>query len=483
MSEQHENIERRVREALLAEGSEAPAPPDLWARLQPRLRRPAAPSAGWQRRWSLVAAGAAAALVLAVGGAGTALIATGLSSGSENESLLAWSGTDGRLSETDRDWLALDVIDDIGSGLNEFGANPDTRKLRVAFSLDPELSGVPGPPGEASPSQSPASETANTIFVTNQSSGNPQGFAGERQIISQASLDLEVNDVNAAAIQLRGLVESFGGFIEHISTSGGPNPEYGSAVVRVPGDRFLDALDSIERLGKALGQTLGQRDVTGEAIDLEARLRSERSAEQSLLKLLDRAVSVSDVLTVERELTRVRADIERLQGQLDFIQRSVALATITVSFVLPPGFVPVAPSASLQVEVDDVEPPVSRIRELVAGAGGTMGQVITRTRRDSEEAFLSFRVPASALESVLASVAGEGIVLHREVQSDGQLGRDARGGDLQARVTVQIQTPDDSYPWGSIGAEAAGAVLLLLSVAGALALVFRARRRRASGGS
>ena len=116
--------------------------------------------------------------------------------------------------------------------------------------------------------------------------------------------------------------------------------------MRVPGDRFLDALDGIERLGKAVGQTLGQRDVTGEAIDLEARLRSERSAEQSLLKLLDRAVSVSDVLTVERELKRVRADIERLQGQLEFIQRSVALATITVSFVLPPGSVPVAPSAS-----------------------------------------------------------------------------------------------------------------------------------------
>ncbi len=330
------------------------------------------------------------------------------------------------------------------------------------------------------PAPSSASETASAELATNSSDyWGPEGFTGERQIISQASLDLEVSDVNAAATQLRGLVESFGGFIEHISTSGGPNPEHGSAVVRVPGDRFLDALDSIERLGRAMGQTLGQRDVTGEVIDLEARLKSEQSAEQSLLKLHERAVSVSDVLTVERELARVRADIERLQGQLEFIQRSVALATITVSFVLPPGSVPVAPSASLQVEVDDVERAVSRIRELVGGTGGTMGEVIVTTRRDSEEAFLSFRVPASALDSVLASTVGEGVVIRQEVQSDGRLRQGELDDDLQARVNVHVQTPRGSDLWRSIRAEVAGGFLVLVSVAGALALVFRARRRRA----
>ena len=141
-----------------------------------------------------------------------------------------------------------------------------------------------------------------------------QGSAGERQIVSQASLTIEVRNVNAATIQLRGLVESTGGFIEHISTSGGPNPEFGSAVVRVPGERFVETLDRIEGLGRPLEQSLGQRDVTGQAIDLEARLRSERSAEQSLLKLLDRAASVTDVLTVERELARVRANVGALAG-------------------------------------------------------------------------------------------------------------------------------------------------------------------------
>ena len=422
-----------------------------------------------------MAAGAAAAAVLVVGGSGTALIATGLSVGSEDRAWLAFSGTDERLSGVDNAWSDVEVSDDISVALDDPWADRDVR-----IRLTADSPGVLGPPGAPGPDSPPASETASAVPLPTQSgSGSPQDLAGERQIISQASLDLEVSDVNAAATQLRGLVESFGGFIEHVSTSGGPNPEYGSAVVRVPGDRFLDALDSIERLGKALGQTLGQRDVTGEAIDLEARLKSERSAEESLLKLLERAVSVSDVLTVERELSRVRADIERLQGQLEFIQRSVALATIAVSFVLPPGAIPSAPSASLQIEVDDVERSANRVRGLVDGVGGTMGRVIVSTHRDGQYAALNFQVPTSAFDNVLASLAEDGVVLQREVQSDGGQRQIELDDDLQARVVVHIQTPEDFDPWRSIGVPAAGGLLVLLSVAGAVALVLRARRRRA----
>ena len=473
MSEQHDNTELRIREALLAEASEAPASQNLWARVEPRLEPPSTSSDGWLRRWRLVAAGAAAAVVLTLGGAGTALIATGQFSGGEDGASLA----DGRWMRADGESLEAITLDNTDTYLE----NPDENRLGSREMASGALAIDPG--GHAEPTQTPqpppALERPKSALTTSQpSGGNPQDLASERQIISQASIDLEVIDVNAASVQLRGLVQSYGGFIEHISTSGGPNPEYGSAVVRVPSDRFLDALDGIERLGKPLGQSLGQRDVTGEAIDLEARLRSERSTEESLLKLLDRAVSVSDVLTVERELSRVRADIERLQGQLEFIQRSVALATITVSFVLPPGSVPVSPSASLQMEVDDVERSVNRVQELVHGSGGTMGRVIMTIRQDSQEAFLSFLVPASALDGTLTSIAGDGVVLHREVESDGRLGQGEQDDDLQARVTVQLQTYRESELWRSTGVLVAGGLLAFFGVAGALALVFRARRRR-----
>ena len=473
MSERVENTEFRIREALLAEASEAPAPTDLWARVEPRLERLVTPLVGWQQRWRLAVAGAAAAVVLTVGGAGAALIATGPFSGGEDGGSSAeelWGGT------IDETFYAISGDESMASL-----SDPDSTLFErgdmdsFAVLVDPELLGEP----TEGPGPRPALEKPETSVATGQSgSWNPQASNSERQIISQASLDLEVSDVNTAAIQLRGLVQSFGGFIEHISTSGGLNPEYGSAVVRVPSDRLLDALEGIERLGKPVGQTIGQHDVTGEAIDLEARLRSERSTEESLLKLLDRAESVSDVLTVERELNRVRAEIERLQGQLDFIQRSVNLATITVSFTLPPGSVSVAPSASLQLEVEEVEPSVRLVQELVERAGGSMGRVIVTTRENSQEAYLSFSVPASALDSALNAMVRDGVVLHRQVESYGRLRQDERDDDLQANVTVQLQTNTDPALWRSTGVWLAGGLIVLLGAAGTLALLFRVRRRR-----
>ena len=476
MSEQDEKTERRLRTALHAAGSEAPAPADLWVRIKPRLEGSTTTSTWWQRRWASLAVGAAATVVLTVGATGIVLVAAGLTAGSG----------DGLLVAGDENSVSLAIRSDDSAGLPDVDDGADTRLSRAleqeqsgAFLEDPDPptetpapqivwgpAGSPGPVGTRGPAPSPSGDAQDFPV-----------FNSERQVISQASLTVEVEDVGTAITELRAFVESVGGFIEHVSTTDGPQPGRGSATIRVPAEQFNHTIDRIEAFGEVLGQSLGQTDVTGDAIDLAAQLRSERSAEASLLKLLDRAVSVSDVLTVERELGRVRANVERLQGQLDFIERSVALATITVTFALPPDPTASAPSASLRIEVRDVERSVRRIRDLVDQAGGTMGQVVTvSTQQDGQEAFLSFLVPASAFDSVLTSLVGDGVVLHQEVRSDGRLPKDKPDEDAQARITTELQSPEEANPWRSIGIPVGGA-LVVLSLVGALTLAFRARRR------
>ena len=475
MSEQDEKTERRLRTALHAAGSEAPAPADLWVRIKPKLEGSTTTSTWWQRRWASLAVGAAATVVLTVGATGIMLVAAGLTAGSG----------DGLLVAGDENSVSLAIRSDNSGGLPDVDDGADTRLSRA---LEEEQSGAladPDPPTERparqivlGPAGSPG--PVGTRGPAPSPSGDAQDFPvfySERQVISQASLTVEVEDVGTAITELRAFVESVGGFIEHVSTTDGPQPGRGSATIRVPAEQFNHTIDRIEAFGEVLGQSLGQTDVTGDAIDLAAQLRSERSAEASLLKLLDRAVSVSDVLTVERELGRVRANVERLQGQLDFIERSVALATITVTFALPPDPTASAPSASLRIEVRDVERSVRRIRDLVDQAGGTMGQVVTvSTQQDGQEAFLSFLVPASAFDSVLTSLVGDGVVLHQEVRSDGRLPKDKPDKDAQARITTELQSPEEANPWRSIGIPVGGA-LVVLSLVGALTLAFRARRR------
>ena len=475
MSEQDEKTERRLRTALHAAGSEAPAPADLWVRIKPRLEGSTTTSTWWQRRWASLAVGAAATVVLTVGATGIVLVAAGLTAGSGDGLLVAGDENSVSLAFRSDDSAGLPYVDygadtRLSRALEEEQsgalADPDPPTATPAPQIVWGSAGSPGPVGTRGPAPSPSGDAQDFPV-----------FNSERQIISQASLTVEVEDVGTAITELRAFVESVGGFIEHVSTTDGPQPGRGSATIRVPAEQFNHTIDRIEAFGEVLGQSLGQTDVTGDAIDLAAQLRSERSAEASLLKLLDRAVSVSDVLTVERELGRVRANVERLQGQLDFIERSVALATITVTFALPPDPTASAPSASLRIEVRDVERSVRRIRDLVDQAGGTMGQVVTvSTQQDGQEAFLSFLVPASAFDSVLTSLVGDGVVLHQEVRSDGRLPKDKPDEDAQARIITELQSPEEANPWRSIGIPVGGA-LVVLSLVGALTLAFRARRR------
>ena len=107
----------------------------------------------------------------------------------------------------------------------------------------------------------------------------------------------------------------------------------------MPQAQFTSAVEQIELVGKVQSKNLGSEDVSERFIDLQARLKSSLREDESLLSLLDRTSTVIEVLAIERELTRVRLDIERLQGQLNFLERRIDLATITVSLSSPPSVI------------------------------------------------------------------------------------------------------------------------------------------------
>jgi hypothetical protein len=99
--------------------------------------------------------------------------------------------------------------------------------------------------------------------------------------------------------------------------------------LRVPGDRMADALARLRQIGPVVEDTQGSQDVTDQIVDLDARLMSARATEQRLTELLrNRTGKLSDVLEVEREIARVRLDIERLDAEKANMGRRVTYATI-----------------------------------------------------------------------------------------------------------------------------------------------------------
>ncbi|MSQ13102.1 MAG: DUF4349 domain-containing protein [Dehalococcoidia bacterium] len=254
---------------------------------------------------------------------------------------------------------------------------------------------------------------------------SPQGGAGmasgrldvaDRKVISTASMVVEVADVSKALTEVRTTAQNLGGFVENLSSSGDAQQQRATVTVRVTQDRFFAAMDHISALGIVLSQNIGSQDVTEQFIDLKARLQTGQRQEQSLLTLLQRAQSVTDILTIERELTRIRADIERSQGQLNFLERRVDLATITVTLAPPEEASGDAPSAALGLEVDDAARTVERVKVFVASQKGIVDSVFISERDGEKQAEIVMRVFPVDFDLALATLASEGEVRSREVR-------------------------------------------------------------------
>lgn len=177
---------------------------------------------------------------------------------------------------------------------------------------------APAPLGRTAP------EAAN-------SAPSSQTTAQDRMIVRTATLTVLVNDVPDVAAKIDGLAASLGGFVVSSTQRDDGASTSATVTIRVPASRMDEALAQIKAFAvKVRSEQVTGKDVTEEFVDTDARLRNLRATETRYLELLQQARSVNDVLAVEKELTNVRGQIEQLQGRLQFLQRSVDLATITV---------------------------------------------------------------------------------------------------------------------------------------------------------
>ena len=237
-------------------------------------------------------------------------------------------------------------------------------------------------------------------------------------------------------------------------------------------------------MGTVQSREIGSEDVSERFIDLEARLNSTLGEEQSLLSLLERAGVVSEILAIERELFRVRSEIERFQGQLNFLERRVDLATITVSLFSPEPKLGEPPSASLSIQVSDVSDTVTRVKGLVNTLDGVVERVFLSQRNGMEEADFTLRVFANQFNQAIDFLEAQGKVRSKELRegtppADGSE-TDNEEPDSVIRVTlVEQQGTNNAALIAAIAGPLGG--IALAAVLGFLFLwVYRTGHRRGS---
>lgn len=123
----------------------------------------------------------------------------------------------------------------------------------------------------------------------------------------------------------------------------------GEITIRVPAKDFDKALAYIRGLAeKVTSERVEGQDVTEEYIDLKARLKNLEATETQLLKIMQRAGKVTDILVVYRELSKIREEIERVKGRIQYLEESTRMSTITVYLSLSQGLQPIPPAEKWQ---------------------------------------------------------------------------------------------------------------------------------------
>jgi hypothetical protein len=182
----------------------------------------------------------------------------------------------------------------------------------------------------------------------------PAAVSADRMVIRNANMRLEVTKVAASVKSIRALTTRFGGLVSNLqlSTDDGGSPQpvpqaegsrtlqsglpfSGSITVRIPVGKFDAFHNEAEKLGRILSETSDDQDVTQQHVDLKARLANAKAEEARLRTFFDKARSVNDMLAVERELGRVRGEIESMTAQLTTLERQAAMATLTIELVEP----------------------------------------------------------------------------------------------------------------------------------------------------
>lgn len=196
------------------------------------------------------------------------------------------------------------------------------------------------------PINAPLAESPSEEMASDRDSGGATGSAAynaasvdlqaaepTKMIIYNAEMSLVVKDSDVAQEDITRLVEGVGGYVSNSSSytySGGLRRI--TLTLRLPAEKFNETMTALRDMAMEVTQeTIGTQDVTQEYVDLESRLRALEAKADRLEQLMEEAEDTEAVLAVYEQLSQTQIEIEQTKGRMQYLERSAAMATITVS--------------------------------------------------------------------------------------------------------------------------------------------------------
>jgi hypothetical protein len=219
--------------------------------------------------------------------------------------------------------------------------------------------GMPVPVPTYAPSSKIAAEQA-------MGGSNAAGPGVETKIIKTGQVTIEVPQVPPALDEVRKITEANGGYISSSNVYTSQNDrKTGYVMIRIPAERFDPVMQELAPLGKVLSTSADRSDVTEQYVDLTIQNESYHNQLDNYYRLMDKAEKVEDIIAIQAQIDQITLSLNRIEGQLRYLNSQIDLSTITVNLQEPE---PVGGTTGYNI--------VTAINEGIAGFFGMISALI-----------------------------------------------------------------------------------------------------------
>ena len=333
---------------------------------------------------------------------------------------------------------ALEKSDELAAGKPKvlaLAAPQSTSEARSELQRDFKEFPATIAPAKTAQAETAAKETGTEPEAMNyaaepSSVETPTPELANRKLIRNATVELEIVSFDDAVQKITALANEERGYVATTDSQKQANGKLrGQVVIKVLPETLDRFLQRIRGLGVLKNQTLGTEDVTKAYFDTDSRLKNAHVMEQRLIDMLKtKTGKVSDLLQVEKELGRVREEIEKMQGELKYWDSQVQFATVTISLAEKDMEEPAAfllkERAQLALYAPDVEKIYNNIKALASQKVQIANAQLNRDYSGRVSAQISMLVGPEEGEGVIGRVKAFGRVENFQTQIE----RIAQGG-------------------------------------------------------
>ena len=171
-------------------------------------------------------------------------------------------------------------------------------------------------------------------FSSNETSNNTALKESiSRKLLKNGNVVFETADLEKMKLNIENLVQKFDGYISSDYANKYDNKVNYYLNIRIPSQYFDSILKEISiQISNFDAKEITISDVTEEFLDIESRLKNKKELEKRYLEILQQSKSVEDILNIERELGKLREEIEATEGRLNYLSNQVSFSTLSVSF-------------------------------------------------------------------------------------------------------------------------------------------------------